>query len=193
MLPTRQQTRKHLTEGAMPRRGVLSEAVDTHQAAVLTEAKKNEVVNRWGKVLGKCREVPQRKFGMMAQILENQFKHWNPKERSIILEDQTTTANIADFTRFALPLIRKSYPKLVHVVESCLFAVDVEPRHVAASVGSLFVLVHDAKVVRVEPEFDQLGVGQFLVLVVAEADDFAFGGVRAGVQCVELVAEFLVH
>ena len=31
----------------------------------------------------------------------------------MILEDQTTTANIADFTRFALPLIRKSYPKLI--------------------------------------------------------------------------------
>lgn len=30
-----------------------------------------------------------------------------------MLEDQTTTANIADFTRFALPLIRKSYPKLI--------------------------------------------------------------------------------
>jgi hypothetical protein len=49
----------------------------------------------------------------MAAILENQFNAWNPEKRSMIFEDQTTTANIADFTRFALPLIRKSYPKLI--------------------------------------------------------------------------------
>jgi hypothetical protein len=40
-------------------------------------------------------------------------QRWNPEKRSLIFEDQTTTANIADFTRFALPLIRKSYPKLI--------------------------------------------------------------------------------
>jgi hypothetical protein len=92
---------------------MLTEETDLHKASVIHEAKKNTLVKKWSPVLGKCREVSQQKFGLMASILENQFNSWNPENRSIILEDQTTTANIADFTRFALPLIRKSYPKLI--------------------------------------------------------------------------------
>ena len=91
----------------------ITESNDLHKASVLTEARKNTLVRKWTPVLSKCREVQKQKFGLMAAILENQFNAWNPSNRSMILEDQTTTANIADFTRFALPLIRKSYPKLI--------------------------------------------------------------------------------
>tara|TARA_R110000751_G_scaffold86486_4_gene172148 strand:+ start:2989 stop:4563 length:1575 start_codon:yes stop_codon:yes gene_type:complete len=106
-LPTRG---RHLVEGA---RRPLTEATDLHQASVIHEAKKNQLVKKWSPVLNKCREVGKSKFGLMASILENQYNAWNPENRSVLLEDQTTTANIADFTRFALPLIRKSYPKLI--------------------------------------------------------------------------------
>jgi len=91
----------------------ITESADLHRAAVLNEGRKNTLVKKWTPVLSKCREVAKSKFGLMASILENQFNAWNPGNRSMILEDQTTTANIADFTRFALPLIRKSYPKLI--------------------------------------------------------------------------------
>lgn len=105
--------RRHLTEGASKTARVMTEETDMHKAAVLHESKKNQLVRKWSPVLGKCREVGQQKFGLMASILENQFNAWNPEKRSMLFEDQTTTANIADFTRFALPLIRKSYPKLI--------------------------------------------------------------------------------
>jgi hypothetical protein len=102
--------RRHLVESTnTPSRTT----ADPHQASVIHESKKNELVRKWSPVLQKCREVGPKKFGLMAAILENQFNAWNPSGRSMILEDQTTTANIADFTRFALPLIRKSYPKLI--------------------------------------------------------------------------------
>jgi hypothetical protein len=94
--------------------GLMTEGTrDLHKVSVLQEAKKNELVKKWSPVLGKCKEVTPSKFGLMASILENQFNAWNPNNRSVILENQTTTSNIADFTRFALPLIRKSYPKLI--------------------------------------------------------------------------------
>ena len=104
-------TRRHLTEGTAGR--PLMEQTDLHKAAVIHESKRNQLVKKWSPVLSKCREVGSQKFGMMAALLENQYNAWNPEGRSVILEDQTTTANIADFTRFALPLIRKSYPKLI--------------------------------------------------------------------------------
>lgn len=116
MLPTRAQrtakpaARRHLTENT--HRGVIAEA-DPHKASVLHESKKNLLVKKWSPVLSKCSEVSPKKFGLMASILENQYNAWNPANRGMIFEDQTTTANIADFTRFALPLIRKSYPKLI--------------------------------------------------------------------------------
>lgn len=110
--PVRRPQQRHLAESTT-RRGMISEETDLHRAAVIHESKKNQLVQKWSPVLSKCREVGQRKFGLMASILENQFKAWNPENRSVIFEDQTTTANIADFTRFALPLIRKSYPKLI--------------------------------------------------------------------------------
>lgn len=105
--------RRHLAEGANRGGRLMTEETDLHKAAVLHESKKNSLVRKWSPVLGKCREVNQQKFGLMASILENQYNAWNPEKRSLLFEDQTTTANIADFTRFALPLIRKSYPKLI--------------------------------------------------------------------------------
>jgi len=83
------------------------------QQMLLREGRKNTLVNRWSPVLKKCREVHPGKFPLMAHILENQYNHWDPKKKSLLLEDATTTGDIADFTRFALPLIRKSYPKLI--------------------------------------------------------------------------------
>lgn len=116
MQQQRQTGPRHLTESSNAHangRRMITEATDLHEAAVIHESKKNELVNKWSRVLTKCREVRNNKFGLMAAILENQYNAWNPANRSMIFEDQTTTANIADFTRFALPLIRKSYPKLI--------------------------------------------------------------------------------
>jgi hypothetical protein len=48
----------------------------------------------------------------MAAMMENQYNHAGNKG-TVLFEEATTTNNIADFTRFALPLIRKSYPKLI--------------------------------------------------------------------------------
>lgn len=92
--------------------GVLTED-QLRNERLLVEAKKHEVVNRWAPVLKKCREIPPAKFGLMAAILDNQHKAWDPKRRNMILEAATSTGDIADFTRFALPLIRKSYPRLI--------------------------------------------------------------------------------
>lgn len=109
------QTRqRHLTESKTgATRRLMTEETDLHKAKVIHESKKNQLVKKWSSVLEKCREVTPQKFGLMAAILENQYNSWNPENRSMLFEDQTTTANIADFTRFALPLIRKSYPKLI--------------------------------------------------------------------------------
>jgi len=86
---------------------------DTHQQSVLTEARTHKLVKQWAPVLNKCREVPRKKLGLMASLLENQHRAWDPKNRTVLFEDITTTGNVADFTRFALPLIRKSYSRLI--------------------------------------------------------------------------------
>jgi len=91
----------------------LTEDKDPHQQAVLTEGRKNQDVKRWAPVLTKCKEIPRKKLGLMASLLENQHKAWDPKNRTVLFEDITTTGNVADFTRFALPLIRKSYARLI--------------------------------------------------------------------------------
>lgn len=89
------------------------------QSMLMTEAKSNDIVRRWGKVLNKMPEVKTRsKMQLMAAILENQHAHMvgNGKPQSSLLTENSqavTTGNIADFTRFALPLLRKSYPKLI--------------------------------------------------------------------------------
>jgi len=91
----------------------ITETRDSHKAAVLAESKKNQDVARWSPVLQKCREIKKGKLGLMATLLENQHKAWDPKNRTVLFEDVTTTGNVADFTRFALPLIRKSYARLI--------------------------------------------------------------------------------
>lgn len=95
------------------RNNIMTENADPHTAAIRAQANKNELVHKWGSVLTKCREIPKHKMSVMAALLENQLNAWSPGKRRMILEDSTTTANIADFTRFALPLIRKSYSKLI--------------------------------------------------------------------------------
>ncbi len=122
----RQQQQRHIVESRS--RQVLTETHDPHRAAVLSEARKNAAVAKWLPVLNKCRELTPSKLGMMAAIIENQYNAWNPQGRSMILEDQTTTANIADFTRFALPMLRKSYSKLI-----CDNLVGVQPMSQPAS------------------------------------------------------------
>ena len=105
------QNRRVITENAGQR--TITETADPHRAAVLYESRKNATVNRWKAVLTKCREIPAKKVALMASLFENQYRAWHPENRSLIFEDQTTTSNIADFTRFALPILRKSYPKLI--------------------------------------------------------------------------------
>lgn len=102
------------TRSAAPRGQMMTENVgDPHRASVIYESRRNLMVRKWAPCLQKMREVPQKKFGLMAAILENQHNAWDPRGSKLLFEDMTTTANIADFTRFALPLIRKSYPKLI--------------------------------------------------------------------------------
>jgi hypothetical protein len=86
---------------------------EARQEVLLRESRKNTLVKKWAPVLRKCKEIPSAKYGLVSTMMENQFNCWDPKNRSVILEDATTTGNIADFTRFALPLIRKSYPRLI--------------------------------------------------------------------------------
>jgi len=88
---------------------------DNHQAALMTESKKSNCVSKWQKVIAKCPEIRKHKMSNFAALLENQYKCWNRDKgsSSILLEDQTTTNNIADFTRFALPMLRKSFSRLI--------------------------------------------------------------------------------
>jgi hypothetical protein len=100
----------HFVDKEKGRGGVLTEE---RERLLLRESKKNKVVKRWAPVLQKCKEIGPQKYSMMAALMENQLQSWDPKNRNVILEDATTTGDIADFTRFALPLIRKSYPRLI--------------------------------------------------------------------------------
>lgn len=85
----------------------------SHRAALLVESRKNPLVSKWAKVLTNCPEIKPGKFDLMAKLFENQLNATTTRSSSLLTENQTTTADIADFTRFALPLIRKSYPKLI--------------------------------------------------------------------------------
>lgn len=107
--PQRQLSRQPAPQGRVMTEG----ANDPHRQAVLYESRRNMIVRKWSDALGKMREVPRKKIGLMASILENQYNAWSPANSRMLFEDLTTTANIADFTRFALPLIRKSFPKLI--------------------------------------------------------------------------------
>jgi hypothetical protein len=92
--------------------------MDIHEARLAEQARSNVLVKKWGKVLGKMPELGtlnKDKYSLMAYMLENQLMHFNNQKGGtrLLTEDATTTADIADFTRFALPLIRKSYSKLI--------------------------------------------------------------------------------
>jgi DNA-binding protein YbaB len=81
-------------------------------ARLMVEGNRNRLVKKWSPVIEKCQEVTSSKFSLFASMLENQYKHCGGKG-NILTEEATTTGAIADFTRFALPLIRKSYPRLI--------------------------------------------------------------------------------
>lgn len=80
---------------------------------LLVESKRNQTVKRWAPVLNKMREISPQKYGLIAALCENQHGVMSAKGSSLLFEDAFQSGNIADFTRFALPLIRKSYPKLI--------------------------------------------------------------------------------
>jgi hypothetical protein len=88
--------------------------LELRQQKLVLEAKRNQLVCKWKPVLSKCLEVPSSKYALMAAIMENQHS-WmeNRNKGGILFEEATTTGDIADFTRFALPMIRKSYPRLI--------------------------------------------------------------------------------
>jgi len=89
-------------------------SADVRNAKLVLEAKRNQMVKRWAPVLAKCKEVPPSKYGLMAMVLENQHNFMdNRRKGGVLFEEATTTGDIADFTRFALPMIRKSYPRLI--------------------------------------------------------------------------------
>jgi len=88
--------------------------MNTREQQLMVEGKRNNLVNKWAPVLKKCKEVTPSKFALMAYMLDNQNNHsGRANSGGILTEEATTTGNIADFTRFALPLIRKSYPRLI--------------------------------------------------------------------------------
>jgi hypothetical protein len=86
-------------------------SAQVREQRLLVESKRNKLVNRWAPVLRKFVEVPPSKYALMSTMLENQQAHQG--KRSPIFEEATTTGDIADFTRFALPMIRKSYARLI--------------------------------------------------------------------------------
>lgn len=92
---------------------IVTEGNDPHRAAVLCESRKNQLVQKWSKSLCKMREIPRRKLPLMAHMIENQHNAWSPNRQRMMFEDMTTTGNIADFTRFAMPMLRKSFSKLI--------------------------------------------------------------------------------
>lgn len=92
--------------------GTITETREVKNEMLLREGKRNALVKRWTPVFQKM-DVRKEKVGLLATLFENQYNHWDPKRKSVILEDATTTGDLADFTRFALPLIRKSYSRLI--------------------------------------------------------------------------------
>lgn len=96
-------------------------AAKTHEQMIAEDSRRYQLVKHWSKVLNKmpeCTKSPG-KANLMATLLENQYnqyKHYPntvPHTSKILTEDAVSTGDIADFTRFALPLIRKSYARLI--------------------------------------------------------------------------------
>jgi hypothetical protein len=85
------------------------------QQVLLSESKNHALIRKWAQVLNKLPEVKTKsKMNLMSCILENQFNHMKGGSSILTENSQAVTTNsIADFTRFALPLLRKSYPKLI--------------------------------------------------------------------------------
>ena len=79
------------------------------------EESQNSLVTKWNSVLRKMPEYKGKKRALLATLLENQLGSMQSGSTGsrILTEDAFQTDNIADFTRFALPLIRKSYSRLI--------------------------------------------------------------------------------
>lgn len=108
------RSRHLLAAKAVEENKMLSESWDGYRSQkLISEAKRNEVVARWKPVLQKCKEIHPSKIRLMASIMENQHAHMLGKKGGVLFEEATTTGDIADFTRFALPMLRKSYPRLI--------------------------------------------------------------------------------
>lgn len=91
----------------------ITEESKQREGRLMFEGKRNALVKKWTPVLKKCKEVKPEKYHLIAAMMENQHSCWESKGKSLMFEEATTTGNIADFTRFALPMIRKSYPRLI--------------------------------------------------------------------------------
>lgn len=82
-----------------------------------SRATQSVLIKKWMPVIKKM-EVPKNSHRTVATLLENQNKYINSqfkrKGRSgILMEDQTTTGDIADFTRFSMQVLKKTYAKLI--------------------------------------------------------------------------------
>jgi len=90
-----------------------AEVLKEHQMRQHTQG---QLVSKWGKVLQKLGGIKQKQWSNVAMLLENQHKYINKRfkgKRSLLMEDQTTTGDIADFTRFSLQVLKKTYSKLI--------------------------------------------------------------------------------
>jgi len=114
MLLSSKQNTVRKQRGQLTENRTVTPTINEHMAQVLRESQSDPVINKWKTVLAKCPEIPRHKMALMARLFENQHNAWQPgNNRSLLTEDMTTTNNIADFTRFALPLLRKSFSRLI--------------------------------------------------------------------------------
>lgn len=63
----------------------------------------DEISKKWLPVLRKCKEFSEDHYTVVARMLENQYQHWVDESLD----------NLADFTRFALPVSRRVLGRLV--------------------------------------------------------------------------------
>jgi hypothetical protein len=83
-----------------------------------SNALQGQLTKKWAPLLKKnFSDVPQKNWRNVAILLENQNKYiqkkFGRKGATLLAEDLTTTGDIADFTRFSLQVLRKTYAKLI--------------------------------------------------------------------------------
>lgn len=97
---------------------VLAKGLQRPKDLLVAESQNSQLVKKWGRVINKCPEISKKRRANFARLLDNQLSIMESYQRAsngfgLITEDITSTSNLADFTRFALPMIRKSYSKLI--------------------------------------------------------------------------------